>query len=103
MAHLTAEQIKKLNGVADEDRASLLEMLESLTKSNDDITALRKSQPTDSQQVVEKVKWEEMERAVAERDGKLSALEAKLASLNLDPDEYGGAFAPIFALFSGDK
>lgn len=101
MAHLTAEQIKKLNGVTDEDRNSLLETLEALTKANDDVTTLRKKQPTDSQQVVEKVKWVEMEKAVAERDSKISEFEAKLAALSLDPEEYGGAFAPIFALLSG--
>lgn len=100
---LTREQIEKLNGLADTDKDELLNLFVDAEKADEEIQKLRKAQPTDSQLIVEKTNYAAMEKAVSERDGKISVLEKRLNdfSVGFEADDLLGAFAPVFALFTG--
>lgn len=96
---LTAEQIRTLNGITDEQKESLLSILTEVETANAEVTRLRKSQPTESQRVVESADYTKLESAIAERDRKISELEKIAAALQVPPDTFNGPFDAIFALF----
>jgi len=96
---LSAEEIKALNGLKDDEREGLIALLTDVESANAEIQKLRKSQPTESQKVVESAAWAEMEKAVKDRDDKNKALEARVAELSLPAEVFYGPFDAIFALF----
>jgi hypothetical protein len=98
---LTKSEIETLNGLKPEERTTLLSLLTEAEEASDEVEKLRKKQPADSQLVVEKTDYAAMKNAIAERDQKLTALEQKLASINLeiDGDDFLSMFSPVSSLF----
>ena len=76
---LSAEEIKALNGLKDDEREGLIALLTDVESANAEIQKLRKSQPTESQKVVESAAWAEMEKAVKDRDGVLESEQIRRA------------------------
>lgn len=101
MPKMTAEQIRALNNVPDEQKNDLLSLLTEVDTANAEITKLRKSQPTESQKVVDSVEYAALEKAVKDRDAKIGELEKLAASLQIPKETFNGPFDWIFAILEG--